>query len=340
MPSPYTREDAERFLAIAATEARGRRRRRARDRRRRGRPADRHDRPDGASTASAAAARSATGPPPRRAGAARRRARSCCVRDWAHAELGLTELEILAHRDNRPSQRVAERAGFADTGATAAHGRPRCAAPARRRRATSVYVWRPLDVRRPQRAGARRARARRAPLPPPRARHAVPRRGEGSPRPPPTSTAARACDAPARLRGRARRRRLLPASCCCRSARALPAARAGRAAARRARRARDRPAAVPLDLALASVVARRQAKRMQLPGHPRAIAVFEAQQLPLAAALVERHPDAELWALAGPLPERRLRARPRRRRRPTPGVGADGGGSGSSPGRLGSERGL
>ena len=38
------------------------------------------------------------------------------MRDWAVAELGLTELEILAHRDNPPSQRVAERAGFAATG--------------------------------------------------------------------------------------------------------------------------------------------------------------------------------------------------------------------------------
>jgi len=59
---------------------------------------------------------------------------------------------------------------------------------------------------------------------------------------------------------------------------------------------------MPLNLAIASVVARRQAKRMKLPGHPRALGVFEEQQLPLAAALVERHPDADVWALAGPLP--------------------------------------
>ena len=47
------------------------------------------------------------------------------MRDWAVAELGLTELEILAHRDNPPSQRVAERAGFADRrGALAARMPP------------------------------------------------------------------------------------------------------------------------------------------------------------------------------------------------------------------------
>ena len=62
------------------------------------------------------------------------------------------------------------------------------------------------------------------------------------------------------------------------------------------------PPRMPLNLAIASVVARRQAKRMKLPGHPRALGVFEEQQLPLAAALVERHPDADVWALAGPLP--------------------------------------
>ena len=43
-------------------------------------------------------------------GAARRAV--ALLRDWAHAELGLSELEILANRDNRPSQLVAERAGF------------------------------------------------------------------------------------------------------------------------------------------------------------------------------------------------------------------------------------
>jgi RimJ/RimL family protein N-acetyltransferase len=35
---------------------------------------------------------------------------------WARRELGLATLELLAHRDNRPSIRVAARAGFAPTG--------------------------------------------------------------------------------------------------------------------------------------------------------------------------------------------------------------------------------
>ncbi len=38
------------------------------------------------------------------------------LRDWATETLGLTELEILPHRDNAPSCRVAERAGFESTG--------------------------------------------------------------------------------------------------------------------------------------------------------------------------------------------------------------------------------
>ena len=38
------------------------------------------------------------------------------VRDWAHTALGLTTIEILPHRDNGASQRVAERAGFTATG--------------------------------------------------------------------------------------------------------------------------------------------------------------------------------------------------------------------------------
>jgi RimJ/RimL family protein N-acetyltransferase len=36
--------------------------------------------------------------------------------DWARAELGLTRLEILPHKDNEPSKRVAEKAGYRDTG--------------------------------------------------------------------------------------------------------------------------------------------------------------------------------------------------------------------------------
>ena len=36
--------------------------------------------------------------------------------DWAVRELGLTRVEILVHSDNAPSRRVAEKAGFRDTG--------------------------------------------------------------------------------------------------------------------------------------------------------------------------------------------------------------------------------
>jgi RimJ/RimL family protein N-acetyltransferase len=36
--------------------------------------------------------------------------------EWAVRELGLTRLELLAHKDNAPSRRVAEKAGFRDTG--------------------------------------------------------------------------------------------------------------------------------------------------------------------------------------------------------------------------------
>lgn len=49
--------------------------------------------------------------------------------------------------------------------------------------------------------------------------------------------------------------------------------------------------------ALAYRVARRQAKRMRLPGRPAAIAVFDPHQVPLAVALAQRHAGAELWQL-------------------------------------------
>lgn len=53
--------------------------------------------------------------------------------------------------------------------------------------------------------------------------------------------------------------------------------------------------------ALAFHVARRQAKRMRLPGTPAAIAVFDPHQVPLGVALTQRHIEAELWEL-GPEP--------------------------------------
>ena len=60
------------------------------------------------------------------------------VRDWAHAALGMTTIELLPHRDNLPSQRVAERAGFADTGVLRTVARM----PPGRREGYKVYVWR------------------------------------------------------------------------------------------------------------------------------------------------------------------------------------------------------
>jgi hypothetical protein len=60
------------------------------------------------------------------------------------------------------------------------------------------------------------------------------------------------------------------------------------------------PPRVPLSATLAGIVAHRQAKRMRLPGVPRALAVLDAHQIPLAGALIARHPEAELWSLAGP----------------------------------------
>ena len=62
------------------------------------------------------------------------------------------------------------------------------------------------------------------------------------------------------------------------------------------------PPRMPLSVGMARIVARRQVKRLKLPGYPRALALFEPGQLPLAGALVERHPDADVWALAGALP--------------------------------------
>jgi len=136
VPSPYTREDAERFIAIAATEAAA---------------------GDGVALAVTGAdgrvigtvglmevdrARGRgeigywTAAEARGHGVATRAVE--LLRDWAHAELGLTEIEILAHGANRPSQRVAERAGFADTGAI--RSVPRM--PPGKRDGYKVYVWR------------------------------------------------------------------------------------------------------------------------------------------------------------------------------------------------------
>jgi len=56
--------------------------------------------------------------------------------DWARAELGLTRLEILPHKDNEPSRRVAENAGFRDTGEVVSAPRAPVGEPV-----FAVYVW-------------------------------------------------------------------------------------------------------------------------------------------------------------------------------------------------------
>jgi RimJ/RimL family protein N-acetyltransferase len=137
VPSPYTREDAERFVAIAATEAAA---------------------GEGLALAVCDAATDRlvgtiglmeidrergraeigywTAAPARGRGITSRAV--VLVRDWAAAELGVREIEILAHCDNAPSQRVAERAGFADTGETRSVARM----PPDRRSGYKRYVWR------------------------------------------------------------------------------------------------------------------------------------------------------------------------------------------------------
>lgn len=47
--------------------------------------------------------------------------------------------------------------------------------------------------------------------------------------------------------------------------------------------------------AVADGIAAVQARRMRLPGFPRAIVVFHPHQYPLARAIRSIHPDAELW---------------------------------------------
>jgi hypothetical protein len=94
--------------------------------------------------------------------------------------------------------------------------------------------------------------------------------------------------------------------------------------------------------ALAYSVARRQARRMRLPGTPAAIALFDAHQVPLAVALAQRHTGAELWQL-GPEPSEGLDSALVL----DLGAAGDLGGLwqriealGIESGRLGSERGL
>jgi hypothetical protein len=53
--------------------------------------------------------------------------------------------------------------------------------------------------------------------------------------------------------------------------------------------------AARLGEAFADALAAVQARRMRLPGIPRALVVFDPLQYPLARSLVGLHPDAEIW---------------------------------------------
>ena len=70
-----------------------------------------------------------------------------------------------------------------------------------------------------------------------------------------------------------------------------------------------------LPAALRDVAAAMQAKRMRLPGTPRAVAIFHPFQYPLARALLQRHPGAELWYGRWDRYEHAYDARPRLRER-------------------------
>ena len=135
VPSPYTPEDARRFLAIAAAEAR-----------------------EGTGVASVWEHDGGLGGTIglmevdmekgsgeigywTAAGARGRGLTTRAVvllRDWAAGELGLTLLEILPHRDNAPSCRVAERAGFEPTGQVVTVPRM----PPGKQEGYLVYHWR------------------------------------------------------------------------------------------------------------------------------------------------------------------------------------------------------
>jgi glycosyltransferase involved in cell wall biosynthesis len=65
----------------------------------------------------------------------------------------------------------------------------------------------------------------------------------------------------------------------------------------------------------AAILARRLAARLRFPGPLRAVVVFHPFQWPLAHALLERHPGAELWYCRWDRYEAALDADPRTRRR-------------------------
>jgi RimJ/RimL family protein N-acetyltransferase len=115
VPSPYTRADAETHFAATATDAPGGRAARlvavdARDGTLLGSFSLLElDREPGYGEIGYWVAAGARG-----RGVATRAVRLLAA--WAHDELGLERIEVIAHRDNLPSRRVAEKAGFIATG--------------------------------------------------------------------------------------------------------------------------------------------------------------------------------------------------------------------------------
>jgi hypothetical protein len=81
------------------------------------------------------------------------------------------------------------------------------------------------------------------------------------------------------------------------------------------------PARVPygaylrLPASVGDGLAATQARRLRLPGVPRAIVIFHPLQYPLARALIAQHPDAELWYWRWDRYEVAYDASPRRRAR-------------------------
>jgi len=70
-----------------------------------------------------------------------------------------------------------------------------------------------------------------------------------------------------------------------------------------------------MPLGFAEALAAGQARRMKLPGRPRAVVIFHPLQWPLARALLARYPEAELWYGRWDRYERAYDAPPRMRER-------------------------
>jgi RimJ/RimL family protein N-acetyltransferase len=62
------------------------------------------------------------------------------LRDWISGAHGIRTVELVIHRDNAPSRRVADKAGFADTGERRPRPRPRPGEESPER-SHIVYAW-------------------------------------------------------------------------------------------------------------------------------------------------------------------------------------------------------